>query len=277
MSGRCIDASIDEVEACGRSRAGRRHTSPSGRRRDGAPCTATPSREFAWASVTKLATALACSSPPRRGRRARRAGRPARLDGAPPARARVRLPLEAGTRRSPRRGSGGSTRTRLRGARRARRRGARRCRSPTYLRDAVLEPLGMHASSTARPASGVVGSLDDLLAVARELLAPTLVAPETLGEATTVQFPGLVGVLPGLRPPGAERLGPRLRASRREVAALDGHAQLAADVRPLRPQRHVPLGRPRSRASRSAASPTCDFGDWAKEAWPALSDAVLEA
>ena len=39
--------------------------------------------------------------------------------------------------------------------------------------------------------------LDDLLAFAGELLTPTLVAEETLAEATTVQFPGLAGVLPG--------------------------------------------------------------------------------
>ena len=36
------------------------------------------------------------------------------------------------------------------------------------------------------------------------------------------------------RPDGAERLGPRLRAARRQVAALDRHAQLAAHVRPFR-------------------------------------------
>ena len=45
--------------------------------------------------------------------------------------------------------------------------------------------------------SGVEGTLDDLLALARELRAPTRIAPETLEEACTVQFPGLVGVLPG--------------------------------------------------------------------------------
>ena len=52
----------------------------------------------------------------------------------------------------------------------------------------------------------------------------------------------------GLRPHRAERLGTRPRAARRQEPALDGHAQLAAYVRPLRAQRHVPLGRSRSRA-----------------------------
>src|SRR6185312_15448581 len=59
-----------------------------------------------------------------------------------------------------------------------------------YLREAVIDPLGLRARYDGRPGSGVYGSLG-------ELLAPTLVAPETLAEATSVQFPGLVGVLPG--------------------------------------------------------------------------------
>src|SRR5206468_8954231 len=42
---------------------------------------------------------------------------------------------------------------------------------------------------------------------------------------------------------GAERLGSRLRASRRQVAALDRQPELAADLRPLRPERDVRLGR----------------------------------
>src|SRR5206468_887324 len=35
----------------------------------------------------------------------------------------------------------------------------------------------------------------------------------------------------GHRPDGSERLGARVRAPRRKVAALDGHAEFAADVR----------------------------------------------
>jgi hypothetical protein len=52
---------------------------------------------------------------------------------------------------------------------------------------------------------------------------------------------------PGLRPLRPERLGPRLRAPGREVAALDRDAQLAPHLRPLRRQRDVPVGRPRRR------------------------------
>src|SRR2546422_693344 len=66
-----------------------------------------------------------------------------------------------------------------------------------YLAHAVLDPLALRGELRGSPAWGYAGPLDDLLAVARELLAPTLVSAETLAEATSVQFPGLVGVLPG--------------------------------------------------------------------------------
>ena len=116
-----------------------------------------------------------------------------------------------------------------------------------YFASAVVEPLGLAGALHGSPAWGYRGPLDDLLELGRELLAPTLVAPETLDEATSVQFPGLAGVLPELRPDGAERLGPHVRAARRQVAALDGLAQLAAHVRALRRGRDVPLGRPGAR------------------------------
>lgn len=47
------------------------------------------------------------------------------------------------------------------------------------------------------PAAGYRGSLRDLLAVGRELLAPTLIPEALWREARTVQFPGLAGILPG--------------------------------------------------------------------------------
>ena len=67
-----------------------------------------------------------------------------------------------------------------------------------YLSESVLEPLGLGAELRGSPAADLYGSLDDLMRFAAELLAPSLVAPETLAEATTVQFPGLAGVLPDL-------------------------------------------------------------------------------
>ena len=72
------------------------------------------------------------------------------------------------------------------------------------------------------------GSLDDVLALGRELLAPRLVAPETRDEMTSVQFPGLDGVLPdyGRFSPLDWGLGVELKGD--EGGPLVGHAHLAA-------------------------------------------------
>ncbi len=74
-----------------------------------------------------------------------------------------------------------------------------------YLAEGVLGPLGM-TGTTLDPgaaggpgAAGLVGPLDDLVALAREWAVPTLVSPETHRSATSVQFPGTAGVLPGFR------------------------------------------------------------------------------
>jgi CubicO group peptidase (beta-lactamase class C family) len=82
-----------------------------------------------------------------------------------------------------------------------------------YLRASVLEPLGTGAELQGSAAAGMTGTLDDLVAVARELQAPTLVAPETLAEMTSVQFAGLGGVLPdvGRFDPNDWGLGVELR------------------------------------------------------------------
>ena len=69
----------------------------------------------------------------------------------------------------------------------------------TYLEEAVLAPLGMGATELrGTPGAGAWSSVTDLAAFAAELLAPTLVAPPTLAEATTEQFAGLAGIIPGL-------------------------------------------------------------------------------
>jgi len=67
-----------------------------------------------------------------------------------------------------------------------------------YLRFGVLEPLGlMDTSLSGSPAHGMSSTVADLLVFARELMAPTLVSPETLEMARLPQFPALDGVLPG--------------------------------------------------------------------------------
>jgi CubicO group peptidase (beta-lactamase class C family) len=145
-----------------------------------------------------------------------------------------------------------------------------------YQRQAVLDPLGMKAELSGSPASGLSGSLEDLLRFARECLAPTLVAPETLEEATTVQFPGLAGVIPsmGRFDPNDWGLGFELRdrkpghwsgtlASERTF----GHWGGTGTFLWVDPERRLALCCLTDRV----------FGDWALEAWPRLSDAVVSS
>jgi CubicO group peptidase (beta-lactamase class C family) len=143
-----------------------------------------------------------------------------------------------------------------------------------YLAEAVLRPLGLGARYEGRPGSGVHGSLDDLLAVGRELLAPTLVSPETLAEATSVQFPGLIGVLPGFgrQEPNDWGVGFELRDRKephwtgtRNSRRTFGHFGRSGTFLWVDPDAEVAL----------ACLTDLEFGDWAVSAWPALSDAVL--
>jgi len=143
-----------------------------------------------------------------------------------------------------------------------------------YLRAAVLVPLGLAGELHGSPAWGYRGPLDDMLALARELLAPRLVAPETLAEATVVQFPGLAGVLPGWgrMDPNDWGLAFELRDAKSphwsgSIASprTFGHFGAAGTFLWVDPQAQLALGVLTDR----------EFGDWAKEAWPSLSDSVL--
>ena len=143
-----------------------------------------------------------------------------------------------------------------------------------YLRQAVFDPLGMAATLERSPAAGVDGTLDDVLRLGRELLEPTLVAPETLDEATTVQFPGLGGVIPGIGrfDPNDWGLGFELRDRKpghwtgtQPSERTFGHFGGSGTFLWVDPERRLAV----------AALTDLDFGDWALEAWPRLSDAVI--
>jgi CubicO group peptidase (beta-lactamase class C family) len=143
-----------------------------------------------------------------------------------------------------------------------------------YLAAGVLQPLGMRAELRGSPAADLHGSLDDLALLARELQRSTLVAPETLAEATTVQFAGLAGVLPdfGRFDPLDWGLGFELRDDKsphwtgsRNSPRTFGHFGGSGTFLWVDPAADMALG----------VLTNLDFGDWAKEAWPRLSDDVL--
>jgi CubicO group peptidase (beta-lactamase class C family) len=145
----------------------------------------------------------------------------------------------------------------------------------TYLGEAVLGPVGLTGTALdGSPAAGAVGPVADLLRLGQELLAPTVVAPATLAEATSVAFPGLVGVLPGFgrQDPNDWGLGPELRDGKaphwtgsRNSPATFGHFGQAGGFLWVDPEAGLALGCLTDRP----------FGPWAAEAWPALSDEVV--
>lgn len=142
-----------------------------------------------------------------------------------------------------------------------------------YFRHAVVAPLGLAGELAGSPAYGYRGPLDDLLALGRELLAPALIAPETLAAATTVQFPGLAGVLPswGRYEPNDWGLAFELRDGKsphwtgtRVSERTFGHFGASGTFLWADPDAGVACGVLTDRR----------FGTWANEAWPPFNDAV---
>ena len=143
-----------------------------------------------------------------------------------------------------------------------------------YVRAAIGEPLGVALDPSGHPGAGMHGSLGDVLAFGRELLAPRLVAAETHAEMVSVQFPELDGVLPdfGRFSPLDWGLGVELKAWKEghwsgnlTSPRTFGHFGGSGTFLWVDPGPQVAC----------AVLTTRPFGDWAKEAWPRLSDAVL--
>jgi CubicO group peptidase (beta-lactamase class C family) len=145
-----------------------------------------------------------------------------------------------------------------------------------YLRQAVTEPLGMGDTALlGSPANDVYSTVDDLLRFARELLHPRLVAPETLAMATTVHFPDLAGMVPGVGrfDPNPWGLTFELRDGKsphwtgtRNSARTFGHFGGSGTFLWVDPE--VELA--------GVALTVREFGPWALGAWPAFSDAVRQ-
>lgn len=126
------------------------------------------------------------------------------------------------------------------------------------------------------PASGVEAPLRSLVVVARELLLPERLSTATLALARTVQFPGLGGVLPGFGryDPNDFGLGLELRDAKSphwtgttNSARTFGHFGRSGSFLWVDPEVELAL----------VCLTDTLFGDWAKEAWPALADSVLAA
>jgi CubicO group peptidase (beta-lactamase class C family) len=149
-----------------------------------------------------------------------------------------------------------------------------------YLREGVLDPLGM-VDTVLEPdvpsgaaAAGLSGPLTDLLALGRELATPTLISAETHLAATSVQFAGLGGVLPGFQrfDPCDWGLGVEIRGGKHphwtgttNSPVTFGHFGRSGSFLWIDPVAGLICGGLSDRP----------FGLWAVRSWPLLADAVL--
>ena len=145
------------------------------------------------------------------------------------------------------------------------------------LRDWVLAPLGMDDTRLEeRPSQGLHGPIGDLVALAGELFRPNLVGARTARAATTIAFPGLVGVVPGVGrfDPCDWGLGPELHDGKaphwmgeRNSAATFGHFGGSGTFVWIDPVAEIGLVLLTDR----------EFGAWGLGTWPPFSDAVIAA
>jgi len=145
-----------------------------------------------------------------------------------------------------------------------------------YLHEGVLAPLAMASTElVGSPASGAISTVADLARWVGELLAPgALLDPSTVADAMTAQFPALNGVLPGFGPqePNPWGLGFEIRANKsphwtgtRNSPATFGHFGQSGTFVWIDPEARlgvIGLG-------------DVDFGQWAVDLWPALSNSIL--
>jgi CubicO group peptidase (beta-lactamase class C family) len=147
-----------------------------------------------------------------------------------------------------------------------------------YLREAVFEPLGMASSALIGGADaagfGVESTVADLAVFAVELLLPALVSEQMHVDATTVQFPGLAGVLPGFgtQRPNDWGLGFEIRDGKSphwtgssNSGRTFGHFGQSGTFMWVDPAADLAL----------VVLTDRDFDQWTYRLWPAVSDGVL--
>jgi len=148
----------------------------------------------------------------------------------------------------------------------------------SYFHESLVRPLGLRDTHLeGSPARDGVASVEDLAQVVAELLEPSgWLHSATLSEAASVQYSGIRGVLPGYgsQNPNDWGLGFEIRSGKQphwtgthNSPSTYGHFGLSGSMFWVDPERRIGL----------VALADRPFGDWAKTAWPALSDAVLAA
>jgi CubicO group peptidase (beta-lactamase class C family) len=145
------------------------------------------------------------------------------------------------------------------------------------LADEICLPLGMTGTRLdGSPAWGAVGPLGDLMSLAVELATPSLIDEDLMAQATRTAFAGLSGVLPGF---GRQEncdwgLGFEIRDHKaphwtgsQNSPRTFGHFGRSGSFLWVDPEAGLAC----------VCLADRDFDDWAKQAWPKLSDDLLAA
>lgn len=146
-----------------------------------------------------------------------------------------------------------------------------------YLREGALAPLGMASTRLeGSPAFAGVGTVDDLVRLFAVLADEVLLAPVTVAEAISTQFPGLDGVLPGYgrQTPNDWGLGFERRGTKAphwtgpdHSADTVGHFGASGTFWWWDPSRRVG----------AVALTDRPFGEWAVRRWSEFNGALLAA
>ncbi len=144
-----------------------------------------------------------------------------------------------------------------------------------YAREAVLAPTKMTSTTLSGSAGwGATGSIHDMVRLAAGWSEDLLVSAATLRMATSVHLPGLSGILPGFgrQNPNPWGLGPEIRGSKSPhwTGSLNspstfGHFGRSGTMLWIDPESGTTL----------IALSDREFGPWAAQAWPSLSDSVI--
>ncbi len=224
-----------------------------------------------WASVTKLAVALAAAVEVESGRHAY--DEALGPDGATLAHLLAHasgLGLEEGDRVQP---VGARRVYSNAGYDRLARALAGEGREATWLAERVFAPLGMSSALEGRAAAGVVGSTNDLVALVVAWLAPGLVGAATRDRAVAPYLAGLAGVVPGFGrfDPCPWGLGPELAGAKHHwmgdwPPASFGHFGQSGALALANADEGLAV----------VATSTVAFGPWAVELWPSWTSAARE-
>ncbi|MBM7367016.1 serine hydrolase domain-containing protein [Gordonia hydrophobica] len=145
-----------------------------------------------------------------------------------------------------------------------------------YLREAVCVPLGMTSTELVGPAGhGARSSVADLTAFAADQLAPALISPDLAAAASTVQFPGLDGFVPGYgkHRPNDWGLGFEIRGQKTPHWTAPGHS---ARTYGHFGQAGTFLWVDPDRRASAVVLTDRPFGAWAKPLWSDFNQTLLD-